>query len=72
MMSVSFTSELTFDPGTPEVLFDLSDYLYDIYRNYDVAPDGRFLMVKPVRAIEQKIVVVENWLEEVKRLIPTD
>ncbi len=43
-------------------------------RFYDVSPDGeRFLVlledVGPERA---KLVVVEHWLEELKRLVPTD
>jgi serine/threonine-protein kinase len=42
---------------------------------YDVTADGqRFLMIKAAeaRATEStQIVIVENWLEEVKRLIPT-
>ena len=42
-------------------------------RNYDVAPGGRFLMIKEGsndRAPEP-IVVVQNWVEELKRLVPT-
>jgi hypothetical protein len=42
-------------------------------RNYDVAPDGRFLMIKEGsndRAPEP-IIVVQNWAEELKRLVPT-
>jgi serine/threonine-protein kinase len=44
-------------------------------RPYDVSPDGaRFLMLKPVdeRDSADRIVVVENWTEELKRLVPTD
>jgi hypothetical protein len=42
-----------------------------------VAPDGRrFLMIKPVGLADQttpptSIVVVQNWFEELKRLVPT-
>jgi serine/threonine-protein kinase len=42
-------------------------------RTFDVAPDGkRFLMIKqPVgEAAVQNIVVVTNWFEELKRLVP--
>jgi hypothetical protein len=45
-------------------------------RSYDVAADGkRFLMVKPVvgndgGAALASVVVVQNWLEELKRLVP--
>jgi hypothetical protein len=36
-------------------------------RNYDVAPDGRFLVVKSAADIEERegeIVIVQNWLSE--------
>jgi len=42
---------------------------------YDVSPDGRrFLMIKPLGGSEQasgppSLIVVQNWLEEVKRLV---
>ena len=42
-------------------------------RNYDVFPDGqRFLMVKqPANADDAPKIVVQNWFEELKRLVPT-
>jgi hypothetical protein len=45
-------------------------------RTYDVSPDGqRFPMLKPVASPDQsagpaRIVVVQNWVEELKRLVP--
>jgi serine/threonine-protein kinase len=41
-------------------------------RNYDVSPDGRrFLMVKESGAASQRsLVVVQNWAEELRRLVP--
>jgi len=44
-------------------------------RNWDVAPDGRFLMVKPSgrqQATGQQlpIIHVQNWLQELQRLAP--
>ena len=39
---------------------------------YDVAPDGRFVLMKPVgRPPRDEIVIVLNWFEELKRLVPT-
>jgi hypothetical protein len=43
---------------------------------YDVSADGRFLMMKnadgPAEpAPAPRIVVVRNWFEELKRLVPT-
>jgi eukaryotic-like serine/threonine-protein kinase len=42
-------------------------------RTYDVSTDGkRFLMVKqPANQAAPQIVVVQNWIEELKRLVPT-
>jgi eukaryotic-like serine/threonine-protein kinase len=42
-------------------------------RTYDVSADGqRFLMVKqPANQAAPQIVVVQNWIEELKRLVPT-
>ncbi|HET9384742.1 MAG TPA: protein kinase [Gemmatimonadales bacterium] len=44
-------------------------------RTYDISPDGkRFLMIKPVvdpTAAPAGLVVVQNWLEDLKRLVPT-
>jgi Tol biopolymer transport system component len=42
-------------------------------RTYDVSADGkRFLMVKPVAPDSvAQIVIVQNWFEELKRLVPT-
>ena len=46
-------------------------------RNYDISPDGqRFLMIKQgavpgQAAAPTSIIVVQNWGEELKRLVPT-
>ena len=41
--------------------------------SFDVAPDGlRFVMVKSDEASRlQQLTVVQNWTEELKRLVPT-
>lgn len=55
------------DPGAarPEKLFE-GDYLRSSgEKSWDVAPDGRFLMRKAVRAA-YSINVVLNWTEELK------
>ena len=44
-------------------------------RVYDIAPDGRFLMIKPGGGSEltpahTSLVVVQHWGEELKRLVP--
>jgi len=46
-------------------------------RTYDIAPDGqRFLMIKEGGGSEQtaappQIIILQHWLEELKRLVPT-
>jgi hypothetical protein len=41
-------------------------------RSYDVAPDGRFLMLVQNRQEEPTIHVVLNWFEELERLVPSN
>ena len=44
-------------------------------RHYDIADDGRFLMVKARgadgTAAPASLIVVQHWVEELKRLVPT-
>ena len=80
MMSV--TVEMTGDSfryGNSKVLFEGSYAPEDPYRlgrSYAVAPDGRrFLMMKEEGRHEHdadasQIVVIRNWAEELKRLVP--
>ena len=77
MMVVPVETEPTFSAGRPEVLFE-GPYspAWSILqlRPYDVAADGRFLMLKPVTTESQQpdLILVQNWLEELKRLVPVD
>ncbi len=47
-------------------------------RTYDVSPDGqRFLMIKEGGEAEgtsaaPTVILVQNWFEELRRLVPTD
>jgi hypothetical protein len=42
-------------------------------RNWDVAPDGRFLMIKAATAAgSPEIIVVQNWFGELERLVPME
>ena len=76
MMRVEVAATSAFAHKPPQVLFEGR---YDTHRNrnYDVARDGRFLMVKDVTPPNQAsarkhLVLVQNWLEELERLVPTD
>jgi hypothetical protein len=44
------------------------------FRGYDITPDGqRFLMVREVEQPPTRVthmVLVQNWLEELNRLVP--
>ncbi len=68
-----------FSASTPRQLLDqayVSDAVANSTRTYDVSSDGRrFLMIKAspstTRARDPEVVVVLNWTEELKRLVPT-
>ena len=72
-------TEPTFRAGNPEGQFEGQHYFNLSIRTYDLAPDGqRFLMVKDAAPTDDsgtsaspQIVLVENWFEELKRLVPT-
>ena len=68
-------------PGNPEILFSANPYLFGYAglrnRPWDVADDGRFLMIRRAGvagagAERTEINVVQNWTEELKRLVPLD
>ena len=77
LMAVPVQTEPSFTQGTPEVLFE-GPYVLGPGRNYDVAPDGqRFLMITEGGGAEDTsaaptIIVVQNWFEELRRLVPTN
>jgi hypothetical protein len=46
------------------------------FRAYDITPDGRFVIIRSAQGeagagTEPQIVVVQNWFEELKRIVPT-
>jgi Tol biopolymer transport system component/tRNA A-37 threonylcarbamoyl transferase component Bud32 len=73
VMSVAVQTTPTFSAGTPTKLFQ--GYVSGLGRTYDVSRDGqRFLMIKDPSSRDQtsaaSIVIVLNWHEELKRLVP--
>jgi len=74
MMAVTVGLRPTFTAGAPRVLFQGNYGATAGIRGYDVTADGRrFLMVQqkerpPVSASE--MILVENWLEELKARVP--
>ena len=75
LMSVSIGTTPPFVAGTPETLFESGDLSSAWGRNYDVAPDGqRFLLTlnkEPPTPAPAQMIFVQNWFEELKRLVPT-
>ena len=72
MMAATVESGAELSVGTPVTLFEGHYGRYWASRAYDVAPDGRFLMVKtPEDMAPRRLNVVLNWFEELKRLAPS-
>jgi serine/threonine-protein kinase len=83
MIAVAVEAGQTIRVGKPRTLFE-GDYMQEpsnaFAHNYDVSREGqRFLMVAPVGSAttdgedaRPRIVVVEHWLEELKRLVPVN
>jgi serine/threonine-protein kinase len=75
MMGVDVETEPSFTHSSPHQLFE-GDYIPSntLARNYDAAPDGRFLMVR--RASDEEasnhINVVIDWFAELDRAAPPD
>ena len=67
-------TEPTFRAGNAESLFEQQYATYLERRNYDIAPDGRFLMIREGAATDagtaEQLVVVLNWFEELKERVP--
>jgi len=72
MMVASIQTRPELRVAGSKVLFE-GRYLTDYHRNYDVSSDGqRFLMIKEAQGqpAATQLVVVLNWFEELKRLVP--
>ncbi len=75
MMAVQVAGNASPQLGDPVPLFRVPDSLLRVappanYTPWDVAPDGRFIMVRNLaagRAVRSEIVVVENWLQHWRR-----
>ena len=76
LMAVPVESGSTFRAGVPRMLFEGNYPAPNIPGGlYDVSRDGqRFLMIKgdDAEAAPRTLTVVQHWLEELKRLVPTN
>jgi len=67
-----------FRAGTPERVFEGPYLAFRQGRGvYDVAADGqRFIMIRNATNVSPaerpQFIIVQNWFEELKRLVPTD
>ena len=83
MMGVVVSTDPTLTVGVPERFFDGQEYVGPSSGGspsaiYDVTEDGqRFIMEQDAdteasTAIPPRIIMVQNWTEELKRLVPVD
>jgi serine/threonine-protein kinase len=83
VMSVKVESDSSWAAGTPTRRFAGRYFADDTAgtsgqgRTYDVAADGRFLMLKEAPSSDgggpvARLVVVQHWDDELKRLVPTN
>ena len=75
LVAVQVSSDPGFAPGQQEVLFSVAGYMRNsAYAMYDVTPDDqRFVMLRfgdDVAATTAEVVLVTNFFEELKRLVP--
>jgi serine/threonine protein kinase len=77
MLSVGVQAGATFTAGQSEILFELE--MQDPQggsRPYDVAPNGSFFIIRSAltegSTEARTIVLVQNWVEELKRLVPVN
>ena len=77
MLAVDVQSGTTLVAGRPQMLFEfaMSPVAAGI-RPWDLAPDGRFIVIRPVQnetesSTAPSLILVQNWHEELKRLVPT-
>jgi Tol biopolymer transport system component len=72
---VDVRTDAGFAAGKPRLLFKQRFGMTWPSPNWDLAPDGgSFLMVKPEETRLEPVtemILVQNWLEELKRLLPT-
>jgi eukaryotic-like serine/threonine-protein kinase len=76
MMAVPVSTRSGFTAGKPTQLWERpSPVTFLGYRPYDVTADGRrFLVVEPKERPPIKVtemILIQNWTEELKRLVPT-
>ena len=68
VLAVAVQSGTTLTALRPHTLFEFPINGSFAARPYDVGPDGTFYMIRREQA--SQLIVVQNWLVELKRLVP--
>ena len=67
---------LEFVTGPQDVLFSANEFRSDFFHAaYDVTADGqRFVMIRASKSgtLDEELIVVDNWFEELNRVVPTN
>ena len=76
-MAVGIKTEPRLSAGRPRLLFEGAYWSFGrgrLSRSFDLSPDGQtFVMIeREEQATLTQIHVVQNWFEELKRLVPTN
>ena len=69
MMAVDVSTTGEFTSGAPKQLFEGPYVLWP--GTYDVARDGRFLMLKAEPRPVNQLILVQNWFTELQQRVPT-
>ena len=71
-MTATVTASPTFQTSVPRVLFEAPLAYMTSERNYDVAQDGRFVMIEAEASevASTEIYLATNWASELARLVP--
>jgi dipeptidyl aminopeptidase/acylaminoacyl peptidase len=75
VMATQIRTDPAFSLQPPHPVLDRAKYSFQgAARQYDVAPGGQRLLLAKAAApgARPRIVVVTNWLEELKRLVPAN
>ena len=79
ILAVAVQSGTTLVAGRPQVLFEFAMLpVAGSNRPWDLAPDGRFVIIGSAQADAgasapaPSLILVQNWFEELKRLVPTN
>jgi Tol biopolymer transport system component len=75
MLAVAVQPGAPFRAARPQVLFQLGvGPVLGSERPYDITPEGRFLVIRNAESSDSNaasnLILVQNWTEELKRLVP--